>query len=484
MTEKTEITVLGSFLTVKPAQVSILGPALTFSKKTTQFDQRKKKRVMALVPTAVYKYDIEEDVLVVPSGLLDRVLFNLRKHKVEHTINRYKASEATPERNLVMANIDLSSLRPEQVNMLRAIVSNTHTTCKAATGAGKSFLISSLCKIYPNARIVVTTDSKDVISTLKSYLEDATGEPVGHLGGGKHSEERITVSTLQSLTKMHKKPHILIVDEVHVVGADSYAQACLETGSEAFKFVGLSATPDGRADNADMIIEGVCGPTRVESTYQDSVDSGSVSPIEVDVYTCREGPDFLKTSVMKTQADKDRAAIWANTARNKLIADVTKLEVAANPDDQVLIYCDITEHAIRLSKLLPGFTLVTGQLDGEREDDLGPALMEGVTICSPKQRELYKTQFENKELKYAICSRIWQKGVSFNSLKILVRADALPNDITNIQACGRLSRTEAEKSKGRVIDFDDVFNRSYQFRAKVRLGLYEGLKWKVDRKTL
>lgn len=481
MNQKTEVTILGSFLTVKPAQVSILGPALTFSKKTTEFDRKKKKRVMTTTPTAVYDYRVEDDTLVVPSGLLDRVIFNLTKNKIEHVVMRLVRATAV-ERTLAMQRVDLASLRPEQVNMLRAIVTNTHTTCKAATGAGKSFLISSICKIYPNARIVVTTDSKDVITTLRTYLEEAVGEPIGQVGGGKKSEERITVATLQSLTKLYKKPHILIVDEVHVVGADSYAQACLEVGSEAFKFVGLSATPDGRADNADMVIEGICGPTRVESTYEDSVNSGSVSPIEVDVYTCSSGPSFERTNSLRTQADKDREAIWANSARNKQISEIVNQEIKNNPDDQILIYCDITEHAIRLKRLLPEFTLVTGVLAGEREEDLGPAMLEGIEICTPKQREQYKKQFESKEIKYAICSRVWQKGVSFNSLKILVRADGLPNDITNIQSCGRLSRTEAGKDKGRVIDFNDTFNRSYQYRSKVRLGLYEGLKWKVNRK--
>ena len=440
---------------------------------------------MTSVPTAVYDYRHDEDTLVCPAGLLDRVLWNLDKAGIAHSLTR-SVSPNDMVRKLDLANAGLSELRPEQKKMLLAILENQHTLCKSPTGSGKTYMISKICRLYPNARVVVTTDSVDVIATIQKYLESALGESVGQMGGGKKREERVTVCTLQSLKKLLRSPDILIVDEAHVVGADNYAEAVLAVGSKAFKTIGLTATPHGRSDGADLIIEGVCGPLRFEGSYQDSVANKSVVQIEVDVYDCPYGPDQKETSKLSQTVDKERLAIWSNAGRNKLIADIVREEMVMRPEEQILVYVDKIEHALYLKRELPSeFVMVTGEPgDEDRLDVLrGLGLVTDQTVFTDrKARKAYQTKFENKEIKYVICNKVWQKGVSFNHLSLLVRADASSSEITTVQASGRVSRMNDGKSHGRVIDFRDSFNASWAHKYKSRLEDYTANGWKITHK--
>lgn len=479
------IEVAGSFLCVKPALVSVLGPVLTFNKKVSEFSRQQRKRVMTSVPTAVYDYRQDSDELWAPAGTLDRVINALKRSSIPFRVNR-TVHCSDEERKLDTSRIDIKEHRPEQLAMLKQIISNTHTTCEAPPGAGKSYLIGSICNLYPNARIIVTTDSVDVIDTLKSYLEETTGEEIGQLGDGKRTEGRITVSTLQSLKKTLRKPHILIVDEAHVVGSDSYAQACLEVGSEAFKIIGFSATPDGRSDGADLIIEGVCGPLRFKGSYQDSIKHGSVVPLRVEYYECTKGPAWEELNILRDNSDKDRKALWANPARNELIAKIIRREMAETPDDQILIYAERVEHALYLAKLLPEFVVVTGESEDDKIETfkkLGILPDESI-LCTPKKREEYKDKFESTAIKYAICSRVWQKGVNFPHLKILLRADGTSSSITTVQAGGRASRTAEDKTEAKIIDIRDTFNKTYDKRFKDRLSDYEANGWKATKRTI
>ena len=487
---KVQVLEKSGFLYIKPGCLSVLSSPLTYRKCSFEYSMKQRKRVMTYTDTSVYKYDDKRDMLLVPAGVKSRVLECLRKanYQVE-----FKRVVATPKsrRKMYFDSIDFKTLRTEQKELLNEIVSHSHTTCKAPTGAGKSFLISYICRMYKKANIVITTDSKDVVATLKSYLNDAVGEPVGQVGGGKNSQERVTVSTLKSLHKVITKPDILIIDECHVIATDTYVTACLLASSNAFKVIGMSASPEARSDNATLVIESICGPLRTNIGYQTSVKNGSVAQIEVDVYECNQGVDRDTVEELKVtiQTEKDRLCLWTNTYRNNLIRAIIKKELKANPDSQILIYTERTEHALMLYNKLNslGFKLVHGKVTPEtiKEWKTKGILKDASVLCTDKDRAEMLTKFETAEEKLAICTRVWQKGVSFEKLNLLIRADAMPTEITADQACGRLSRTDGgEKLIARVIDFNDTFNKTYAYRYQTREKIYKNHGWKINYKTL
>lgn len=480
--DKIKIDVTGAFTVVRPANLSILDRPLTYARRSFEFSKQLRKRVITSTDVALYTYDADNDAILVPTGLLDRVLYCLKKHGLEYDLTKPTCTNQLV-RTLDLKKANLKGLRPEQKQIMSAVLGNSHSTVQAPTGAGKSFLIGEICKMYPHARILVTTNSVDVIETIKTYLETSLTEKIGQIGGGKNAPQRITVCTIQSLEKILVPYDIVIIDECHVVGSENYMKACLVASNSAFKVIGLSATPQSRQDNADLAVEAVCGPLRVKINYETSVQNGSVVPLQVEVYECPYGPSTSVTKDLKLQTDKDRVAIWNNKLRNKLIAEVVRKYMAEEPDTQILVYTERVEHALWLKSLLPEFTLVSGNITPERQLDLKQAGLSMDGICDDKKREEIKQRFATKELKYAICTAVWQKGVNFPHLEILVRADANSGEITTVQSSGRLSRLDEGKTLGRVIDFCDKFNNTYLFRFKERLKQYNEHGWKVVNKT-
>lgn len=479
---KVTVTEFNNFLFVKPACLSALSDELTYGHKSFEFSQKEKKRVLTITPRTVYSYDQDRDTLSVPAGCKTRVLKALKKNN--YTIE-YSRNIKTPKlrRKLDLDNVDLKELRVEQRELLKQIVANTHTIGKAATGAGKSFLISYICRIYPNANIVITTDAVDVIKTLKNYLTKDCGEKVGQVGGGKNHEERITVCTLKSLHKLKTLPDILIVDECHVIGSEATSAACLTAARNTFKVVGLSASPNRRPDNAYLIIESICGPIRADISYQTSVKNNSVAQLEVEVYENPHGPSEDTIAAFRLQVDKDRMCIWQNTERNKLITKLVNKKLKKNPDLQILVYTERTEHALYLYQLLKflDFKLVCG--DNIPTDRLeaweSQGILEDGAIPKMDRKEALE-QFSAGSIRRVICTRVWQKGVSFPELNILVRADGSASEITADQASGRLSRTnDGQKSKALVIDIRDTFHGAYHSRFKKRQDLYNEHGWPV-----
>ena len=94
-----------------------------------------------------------------------------------------------------------------------------------------------------------------------------------------------------------------------------------------------------------------------------------------------------------------------------------------------------------------------------------------------KRRIWLTKQFERGELKKAICTTVWNVGVSFNALEVLIRADAGGSPINDVQIPGRVSRISEGKECGIVHDYLDQFNSGFKRRAKNRSKSYKENNW-------
>jgi superfamily II DNA or RNA helicase len=86
--------------------------------------------------------------------------------------------------------------------------------------------------------------------------------------------------------------------------------------------------------------------------------------------------------------------------------------------------------------------------------------------------------FEKGKLKKAICTTVWNVGVSFNNLAVLIRASGGGSAINDIQIPGRVSRIAEGKTHGIVHDYLDQFNRGMKMQAASRAKTYDRNKWK------
>ena len=94
-----------------------------------------------------------------------------------------------------------------------------------------------------------------------------------------------------------------------------------------------------------------------------------------------------------------------------------------------------------------------------------------------ERRTRLTKDFESGILKKVIATTVWNVGVSFNKLAVLIRADAGASQISDIQIPGRVSRTAEGKEFGIVHDYLDEFSKHFKTRARGRMKVYTEHGW-------
>jgi len=219
--------------------------------------------------------------------------------------------------------------------------------------------------------------------------------------------------------------------------------------------------------------------------YSEAVASGNIVPITVLLYNNPSGPDV--ESLRDTAFE--RAAVWGNAGRNRLISHINDYALRTyGADNQILNMVSKTEHAFRLQQVMPTYKAVHGAVDPETilEMQKDKVLFEFQPVCTKKQQAEYKEAFEKGEIRKAIATLIWSKGVNFQDLADLVRCDASGSVIDSTQVPGRTSRlgTEEDKGMGRLHDIYDEFSPRLKVRSQKRIAEYKKHGWTIQRVAL
>ena len=474
----------GNMLQVYPTNdhiFSILKPLLTFTSSYKLYGKEAsdaKKRGKG--PWNVQHHTLLEldhrDRIITSYGFWSLIRDALRK--AGYTVKFQDLNKPDPK---VMApcwdNIKKYDLRENQPEFIKKVLTNRCGRIDCPPGFGKSFMIGIIASLLPKARIDVVTRRVAVLrDRIYPELVQMVGD-VGIRGGGKNiKNRRVMCYTVGSMH--HAKAtdcDILFGDECHELAADqSSAELVRWQNSRNF---GLSASHDMRFDNKDLRMHGVFGPIILKVDYSQAADANMVVPLKIkwssvvmDYDPCGSAGD--------NDVEHKRAGLWRNNYRNQVIAEQAR---EYDDDTQVLITVDTLDHALNLKKMLPEYTLVY------MENGLTPArkkqaVKEGfISNSEPymtiERRAKLTDQFEKGKLKKVIATTVWNVGVSFNNLQVLIRADGGSSTINDIQIPGRVSRTAAGKTHGVVHDFLDQFNFRYKQRAKGRAKSYAHEKW-------
>lgn len=241
---------------------------------------------------------------------------------------------------------------------------------------------------------------------------------------------------------------------------------------------GFSATPDTRLDNAHYRMEGIFGPRIFHMTQQEAETLDLVTPVFVqwlDV-DCPGNPCTRSANPVT----RKRNGIWRNEWRNKVIAEAARRYLAE--DMQVLIMVDTVEHAVYLRRHLPEATLCysDGSVNaGRHASYVNQGLMASDEQMTKDRRMELLHAFETRAEMCVIATGVWSTGVSFNSLNVLIRADAGDSKTAHIQIPGRVCRVDPNSGKqsGLVIDFTDTWDDKFARRAINRRRAYEQRGW-------
>ena len=462
----------GNLLQITPV-IEQMQSILTYRHRSMDrsWDPVARKYVEKFVVRPVSLCTLEDDKLLATAGFTRRITTWLRERGYNYSFQDFREGELpAPDYSR------LGNLLEGQDVVLAILASHDCGQIVAPTGYGKSHLIVETCKMYPTLRIAIISQAVEVVNTVHERLLRAFPQHViGKCGDGRNDPKRITVSTVRSMLKTNPADvDLVLFDEVHTAAAEATA-ADLAHFRNARMF-GFTASPEGRHDGAELVIEGIFGPIVHEVPYQAAQEDGLVVQIEVEVYNATGPSMSTRNSVARA-----RTGLWRNASRNNLIAELARMHSAT---EQTLILTDKIEHALHLKALLPDFEVVYNSMTPEQTTKFRRMglLRNFDKLCDSKRRAYLRKQFESGKLRKAIATGVWHKGVDFTQLEVCIRADGSGSEIQAVQIPGRLSRVHEGKRAGKLIDFNDSFDSALGSRSAKRLKSYRSRGWSITHK--
>lgn len=479
-----KIVYLGRLIGLKPASLgSQFHKLCTVNRIELQMPSYENdwRTVRVADPVNVYWYDTDpsdgEPLFCAYSGYFDVIYETLTGLGFSVTVeDRVFTGLEEPQ----FEKLSTITWRPNQVDAVASILARRGGLVVCPTAFGKTFLAKQLAKLYPTAKIVISAPSRDIVRQI--YADLAQDLPdVGQVGGGKNCPKRITVAVAKSLHKCYEEASLVLIDEAHTMVTTRYIKS-LNRFWRA-KFIGFTATPEGRGDEADGFLRAVFGEQIVQLDYASGVQAGNVVPLDVRMYNIQRGPNVDNIT---SKATVDRIGLWLNRERNEYIATVVKNVISEFGNDvQILVMVDRVMHAYALYTLLSDFTVVTGPVTATQITTMTRRglVTPDFQFCTTQMRDTYRKDFESRKILRAIATGVWKQGVDFRDLQILVRADGAAGKIDSTQIPGRLSRLgkTINKESGLLIDFMDSFSRRLLSRSRARLAVYKSNGWNIER---
>lgn len=379
----------------------------------------------------------------------------------------------------------VSELRSGQKEVLESILAHDHGVVVCATGFGKSFLIGELVRGMPNSRFIISapgiSETRNLHDRLKGIVPP---EELSMLGAGSKDspDRRVVVTTSKSAYKADfLKADFFLCDEVHMCGHNMFSTMLMANLGDSRNY-GFTATPKGRSDRSDRIIEAIFGPQIATFNYSDCVASGNVVPIDVVFWQVPGDIPSTDSRYGSKMVINKRRFYWRNEVRNLTVATVAR---DLPDDEQVLIMVENIDHMLHLAELLPDYTLVYGAGNDleARARSLRKRIDNPHTDTPEKFEQIYRG-FKEGSVRKVISTGVYKQGVDFPQLSVLVRADGSPSPIASIQIPGRISRLSKDKNRAVLYDFRDTFNKTALNNFYARRRHYLAAGWTVTYKDI
>lgn len=388
--------------------------------------------------------------LVTLPGFASRIRTILKEELIK--ITRENTAKATAIPYDLAVTLEL--LRPFQEAAATAAMAAGGGVLQCPTGFGKTVLVSEMIRGYSTHHMerlgtpisIFISPTIDLCNknyeALKSRLPD---RDVGVLNSAKSVwSEDVMVVTPDSVH--HIAPHkvgLVFFDEVHTVTYPRASKVLAFT--KALKF-GLSATPEGRSDNADILIEAIFGPVVYRRTVKEATDDGAILPVVICWVPMP--PPQKKWYKYAQSITSQRHGIWRN---NNLNSTVAQLMLGIPQQYQTLALVDKLEQMNNI--------LVAAGDHRSRiaHTHASTKIKEEFPLLEPRSKKLreqiYKA-FESGTINRCIANGIYKTGVDFPNLALLIKADCMGGRIAIEQIPGRTTRLgDGTQKCGVVVDF-------------------------------
>ena len=348
-------------------------------------------------------------------------------------------------------------LREYQADVLYKIIEQQRGIVVFPTGSGKTVMMAALIAALP-LKFMVIVQKLDLLKQTVDKLSTMLGEEVGYLGGGAEEWKDITVCSIQTLkSRDYDIPFIsgLIVDEVHHAGAPSYLEVLNKIGSDLR--IGFTAT-EAFIPSKQLQIEGIFGPVLATMPYENLAEMGMLAKGNVEIHEIPCNPDVYTMSATDWNA-LYYAGIVINPERNSKIAIISK--DYSSEGKKVLVIVNRIEHGDLLQGMCGEHSVfVNGGSDSKDRDAVAQSLAkEGGRVV--------------------ISTNIFDEGMDFPELDVVVLARGWESPIATVQSGGRGSRVTDTKKSFTVVDFYDRSHRVLKKHSDSRIKVYKSKGWEV-----
>lgn len=391
------------------------------------------------------------------SGLLPRVERILKANKIPYKIK--------DNRNLIPFKKKIKTKNIEQreyqERVLDVCLKKKGGIVQAATGSGKSIMITELIA-NTNVKTMVYVIGIDLLYQMHETFEHMLGTKVGIIGDGKAEVRKINVCTVWTaanalgnkytpfddedrsktekiddknkakIIKAIRTSEMTIYDECQMLAAKTLQLINHNSLAADYKF-GFSGTPY-RDDNADLLLEAVCGNIISEVTASELIKTGYLVKPTIHFVSVPEHSPQLTGNYSSIY----RQYIVENEVRNdKIIKSVDKL---IEKGRKILILVKNIKHGQIL-------------LDALLKKGLDVYFVRG--NIKSEDRNYIRQAFIDDEIDLIIASVVYDQGVNLPNLDALVLAGSGKSTGRTLQRLGRVIRAHPGKKDAIVIDFLD-----------------------------
>lgn len=369
--------------------------------------------------------------------------------------------------------------RPRQQELLEMMVTHECGRIDCPTGWGKTTMICLAPHLFPNARIAVVMPGKRACKAIWTELS-RTVPDVGLVGAGKNRPgDRVTVYSPDSLGHSHFTEDLVIGDECETLAA--VRRSRYMGRFTLARMFGLSGS-HLRGDGSLLQLEQMFGPIRMTITDEEAVGYGAIVQRKVFWVSTPRSVIGNPGATLTNDTAKDRAKIWRNQPRNRIVARAAKL--LYDEGHQVLVSVRTIDHLYHLRAFLPEFEIIHAVGRPTAEEFEWYVQRKLLRPDEPRLTDMryyeIEREFKNGNLRGVIANSVWDAALDFKQLSVVVRADASASPRLSIQIPGRSSRTHeaSGKSYAIIVDFLDEFDKGLCQRRKKRQNHYAAQKWK------
>jgi superfamily II DNA or RNA helicase len=422
---------------------------------------------------------------ITEAGFLERIIRIIKRHKKYRKkikiIDRRTYPEAD-EKEMIKA-LDLLKKRPFQQDVVVDCVRIGHGMIHVGVGGGKTWIMAALCIAYPDKKILITVPNMQLVKKTITDLKEKIDEPIGQIGGGKWKEERITVSTYQSIfprrppkkkgarkrrdvplvwkpdaVRLARETDILLDDECHHALSESH-KLFLRKMKTQCKF-GFSGTIDLTGEG--LLLEGLFGREIADYSLRWLIDNGYCAEPRVkwNVYpaTLTEGHEYVISEEDREEGKRSAYEIGVvrNKNRNKLF--VKDAKALLKRGHIILTLVRLKKHGRKLLRKLQKVGVPAEYIDGSMNKDITTDAAE---------------RLNDGKLRMLISTPLFDEGVDIPNVTALFMSVGEKSARLQEQRTGRLLRAIGPKTTAIIIDGMDAGNEYTRKHSKRRLKWYK-----------